>query len=135
MAFVNLNQPTRQRQFVPTGSLVKSRGKFGHEMIAGPVLGDRQVVAHSEPAGNHVEWIDSAARRYPFAQVLPPANDQHGAAVWEGMVHELDNPWAVLDNCQHKARKAYYGTPSSPTVDGVLLFGSGALLLWAVFRR
>jgi hypothetical protein len=135
MAFVNLNQSTCKRRFVPTGSLITSHSKFGHELIAGPVVGGRQVVGHSEPAGNHVEWMDSAAQRYPFAQVLPPVNDQHGAVAWEGMVQQLDNPWAVLDNCQHKARRAYYGLPSSPFVDGVLIAGGFVFLLWAVGRH
>lgn len=137
MPFVNvreLNPPKRQPQFVPTGSLITSKSKFGHELIAGPVVGDRQVVAHSEPSGNQVEWIDSAANRYPFAQVVPPADDYHGAIAWQRMIQQQGDPWAVLDNCQHKARRAFYGVPSSPTIDGVLLFGGGALLLWAIFR-
>ena len=134
MAFVNLNQSTCKRRFVPTGSLITSHSKFGHELIAGPVVGGRQVVGHSEPAGNQVEWIDSAAQRYPFKEIVAPVNNRLGNVAWQRMVQQLANPWAVLDNCQHKARRAYYGTPSSPT-DGVLLVGGGALLLWAIFRR
>jgi len=49
---------------VPTGSLVKTNSKFGHELIAGPVVGNQQVVGQKEPgAGTHVEPIDNAARR------------------------------------------------------------------------
>ena len=131
-ALVALNQPTHEPEFLPTGALIRSNH---HEMIAGPVVGDRQVLAHSEPAGNSVEWMESAAQRYPFTGITPPADEYHGAVAWQRMVQQLNNPWAVLDNCQHKARRAYYGVASSPTLDGVLLVGGGALLVWAIFRE
>jgi len=39
----------RTAPLIPTGSLIKTNSKFGHELVAGPVVGTRQVVGHKEP--------------------------------------------------------------------------------------
>ena len=114
---VNLGQPNSGIPLLPTGSLIETNGKFGHELIAGPIVGNQQVVGHKEPgSGAHPEFIGSAARRYPFARVIPPVNNEHGMVSWQRMRHQFGDPWAPLDNCQHAARRAYLGRAESPTV-------------------
>src|SRR6266436_180784 len=125
---VDLRKPTSIFPLVPTGSLIKTNSKFGHELIAGPVVGNQQVVAHKEPGvGTHVEWIDSAAQRYQFIEIVAPVNNDHGALSWGSMEQQVGEPWAALENCQHAAREAYYGVPDSPIVNGIAL-GAGCLV-------
>jgi hypothetical protein len=52
-------------------------------------------------------------RRYPFGSSLPNL----ALSLWR-MEQQLGEPWKALDNCQHAARKAYYGVPDSPAVRG-----------------
>jgi len=130
---VNLNQ--QAIPLLPTGSLIQTDSKFGHELIAGPVVGDRQVVAHKEPGvGAHVETIDSARQRYQFTKVIVPVNDVHGARTWSRMLQQRGEAWDPLDNCQHAARQAYCGVPDSPAVRGVVVC-AGLLLLHLVTNR
>jgi len=76
-----------------------------------------KFVGHKEPgAGTHVETIDSAAQRYESTEAVAPVNNHHGAVSWSRMELQLGEQWAALDNCQHAARKSYYGVPGSPAV-------------------
>jgi hypothetical protein len=136
LMYVDLRKPALRLPLVPTGSLIKTGSKFGHELIAGPLVGNQQVVLPKEPGvGTHVEPIDSAAQRYPFTEVQAPVNDYHAALSLWRMEQQLGDPWAALDNCQHSARKAYYGVPDSPAVTG-LAVGAGCLfLLWLAGRN
>jgi hypothetical protein len=135
--YVNPNQPASAFPLVPTGSLIRTNSKFGHELIAGPLIGNQQIVGHKEPgAGTHVEWIDSAALRYQFTEVMAPVNDYHGAVSWCRLEQQLGEPWAALDNCQHAAREAYYGVSDSPAVTTVVIgAGLSFALLWLANRR
>jgi hypothetical protein len=134
--YVDLRKPVSSLPLVPTGSLIKTNSKFGHELIAGPLVGNQQFVGHKEPgAGTHVEAIDSAAQRYQFIEIIAPVNDYHGAVSWSRLEQQLGEPWAALDNCQHTARESYYGVPDSPAVTG-LAVGAGCLfLLWFAGRN
>jgi hypothetical protein len=116
---------------IPTGSLIQSNSKMGHEIVAGPLYQGRQVVGHSEPgAGVHLEFIDCAAGRYQFTNILPPVSNQHGAQSWARLTNQLGDPWAALDNCQHTAREAYYGEASSPVAAGIGIAAVLAGLWW-----
>ena len=116
---------------VPIGSLIKTSSKFGHELIAGPLIDGCQVVLHKEPGkGTRVEAIDSAAQRYQFTEIQTPVSDYHGAAALWRVEQRLGEPWAALDNCQHTARGAYYGVPDSPTVNVMAGAAGFLLLLW-----
>ena len=134
--YVDLRKPVSSLPLVPTGSLIKTNSKFGHELIAGPFVGNQQFVGHTEPgAGTHVEAIDSAAQRYQFTEIIAPVNDYHGAVSWSRLEQQLGGPWAALDNCQHTARESYYGVPDSPAVTG-LAVGAGCLfLIWLAGRN
>ncbi len=132
---MNFNKPAFTFPLVPTGSLIKTSSKLGHELIAGPLVGGQQVVGHKEPsAGTHVEWINSAALRYQFTEIVAPVDSYHGIVSWQRLEQQLGNQWAGLDNCQHTARRAYYGKPDSPTVNGLAIVGGIAFLLWAASR-
>lgn len=125
----------RPKPLLPPGSLIQTTSKFGHELIAGPMVGNRQVVGHSEPGmGTHVEWMDNAAQRYQFTAALAPVNDHHASASWRRLAQQVGEPWAVGDNCQHTAREAYFGIADSPTVNGIAV-GAGALLLLLLANR
>ena len=130
---VNLYPPVPSSPLIPTGSLIRTNNKFGHEMIAGPLLNNRQTVLHKEPGvGIHMEPMDAAAQRYPFTEIIPPVSAQHGIESWMRMEEQAPRPWALLDNCQHAARQAYYGKPDSPAVNGAMVgFGLLALLMLA----
>jgi len=131
MAFINLNEPAASFPRVPTGSLIKTNNKFGHELIAGPLVDGQQVVGHKEPGvGTHIELIDEAAQRYPFAEIVAPVNDYHGAASWWRMEQQLGEQWDLLNNCQHGARRAYYGRAESPSLLGWGAAAGLALLWW-----
>ena len=115
---------------IPTGSLIQTSSKLGHELIAGPLVGDQQVVGHKEPSrGAHPEFIASAAQRYQFTRIFPPVTDEHGRVSWQRMVQQFGAPWTAFDNCQHGARRAYCGRAESPTLAGLGL-ASLALLWW-----
>jgi hypothetical protein len=116
---------------LPTGSLIKTNSKFGHELIAGPIIGNRQVVGHKEPGGRtRAEVIDSASRRYQFTEIVAPVNSDHGAVSWSRMEQQFGEQWDPFDNCQHAARNAYYGVPDSPTLTGVAVGATLLFLLW-----
>jgi len=133
---IDLNQPATTIPLIPTGSLIKTSSKLGHELIAGPLVGNQQVVGHKEPGlGAHVELIDTAAQRYPFTEIVAPINDFHGALSWSRMEQQIGDQWAGFDNCQHSARKAYYGVPSSPTVNRIAGVGASCLLLLWLANR
>jgi hypothetical protein len=133
--YVDLREPDSRLPLLPTGSLIRTASKFGHELIAGPLVGNQQVVLHKEPGiGTHVEPIDSAAQRYSFTEVQAPVSDHHAALSLWRMEQQLGEPWAALDNCQHAARKAYFGVPDSPTVTAAVV-GAGVLLLWLANRN
>lgn len=126
----------RAKPAVPTGSLIKTNSKFGHELIAGPLVGNQQVVGHKEPGtGVHLEWMDSAAQRYRFTEIVAPVNEYHGAVSWQRLQQQLGEPWAALDNCQHTAREAYFGVPDSPTANGMAVAGGLLFLLWLANRN
>jgi hypothetical protein len=132
---IKLGQPTSVRPLVPTGLLIKTGSKLGHESVAGPLAGNRQVVGHKEPGiGTLVEFIDIAAQRYRFTEVQPPLNDVHGVISWSRMEQQVGDRWGAFDNCQHAARKAYYGRPASPAVAGLAVGAAGLLLLWLANR-
>lgn len=137
--FINvtdLKESTPPCSRIMPGALIKTDNKWGHEMIAGPCAWGRQVVAHNEPgAGKHLEMLDTAVQRYSITEIVAPINDAHGAETWARMADELGEPWAVLDNCQHSARKAYYGVPSSPTVNVLVAAGVLGLLLFTASRN
>jgi hypothetical protein len=135
--YVDLRKPASNPPLVPPGSLIKTNSKFGHELIAGPLVGNQQVVGHKEPgAGTHLEWIDSAAQRYRFTEIVAPVNDYHGAVSWQRLQRQLGEQWAALDNCQHTAREAYYGVPDSPAVTTVVVgAGVSLFLLWLANRN
>lgn len=131
MPIINPSQPSSAFPLLPTGSLIGTNSKFGHELIAGPVIGDQQVVGHKEPGfGTHLEMIDSAAQRHPFTQILPPISNDHGVMSWSRMERQLGEQWGPLDNCQHAAREAYYGVRDSPTVTGIAVVGLTVFFLW-----
>jgi hypothetical protein len=132
---MDLRQPALTFPLIPTGSLIQTNSKLGHELIAGPVVGNQQVVGHKEPGpGAYPEYIGSAMQRYQITRVIPPVSNGHGMASWQRMEQQFGDPWANLDNCQHAARKAYYGVPDSPTVNGIAL-GAGLCLLWLASRN
>jgi hypothetical protein len=133
---INLGEPSPAIPLLPTGSLIMTNNKFGHEMIAGPLVGDQQLVGHKEPGiGLHLEPIESAMQRYPFTAIQAPVSDYHGALSWVRMEQQVGEEWTPFDNCQHAAREAYYGVPNSPTVNG-LAVGAGCLfLLWLASRN
>jgi hypothetical protein len=135
--YLDLRKQVSSLPLVPTGSLIKTASKFGHELIAGPLVGNQQVVLHKEPGiGTHVEPIDSAAQRYPFTEVQAPVNDYHAALSLWRMEQQIGEQWAALDNCQHAARKAYYGVPDSPAVTTVVVgAGVSLFLLWLANRN
>jgi hypothetical protein len=132
---MDLRQPALTFPLIPTGSLIQTNSKLGHELIAGPVVGNQQVVGHKEPSpGAYPEYIGSAMQRYQITRVIPPVSNEHGMVSWQRMEQQFGDPWAALDNCQHAARKAYYGRPDSPTVNGIAL-GAGLCLLWLASRN
>jgi hypothetical protein len=133
---INLNQPSPALPLIPTGSLIKTNSKFGHELIAGPIVNNKQTVLHKEQGvGIHMEPIDSAAQRYPFTEIIEPVDIQHGLDSWSRMEQQFGRPWTLLDNCQHAARQAYYAEADSPAVTGVVLgTGVSLFLLW-LFNR
>lgn len=135
--YVDLGKPASRPPLVPTGSLIRTNSKFGHELIAGPLIGNQQVVGHKEPgSGTHIEWMESAARRYPFTEIVSPVNDYHGAVSWQRLEQQLGEQWAALDNCQHTAREAYYGVPDSPAVTSIVVgTGLSLFLLWLAKRN
>jgi hypothetical protein len=92
---INLKQPASARPLIPTGSLIKSNSKFGHEMIARPLVNNKQTALHKEQrVGIHMELIDSAAQRYPFTEVIAPVDIQHGLDSWSRMETAV---WPPLD--------------------------------------
>jgi hypothetical protein len=132
---MDLRQPALTFPVIPMGSLIQTNSKLGHELVAGPVVGNQQVVGHKEPGpGAYPEYIGSAVQRYQITRVIPPVSSEHGMVSWQRMEQQFGDPWAALDNCQHAARKAYYGRPDSPTVTG-FAFGAGLLLLWLANRN
>ncbi len=132
MPIINFHQPASSLPLIPTGSLIKTSSKFGHELIAGPLVNNRQTVLHKEQGvGIHMEPIDSAAQRYAFTEIMEPVNLQHGMDSWSRMERQVGRPWALLDNCQHAARQAYYGKAHSPAVTGLAVVSCLALLLLA----
>ena len=136
MAIINFTQPSRAFPLIPTGSLIQTNSKLGHELIAGPVVGTQQVVGHKEPGvGTCPEYVGSALQRYQFTRVIPPVSNEHGMESWRRMEQQFGNSWAALDNCQHSARRSYYGVPSSPTVEGLALVSACALLLWTASQE
>jgi hypothetical protein len=118
--------------FLRTGSLVRTNSFLGHELIAGPVIGNQQYMWHSEPkVGTHAEPVESVLRRYSVSEVHPPANDFHGTLSLARIESQAGRPWAMLDNCQHRAREAYFGTATSPTANGIALaVGIGLFIKW-----
>lgn len=136
MAFINLNEQASFLPLIPTGSLIKSSSKFGHELIAGPIFNNKQTVLHKEQGvGIHMEPIDSAAQRYPFTEIIEPVDIQHGLESWSRMEQQFGRPWTLLDNCQHAARHAYYGKADSPAVTGAVVVGGVSLFLLWLFNR
>ncbi|HLK21215.1 MAG TPA: hypothetical protein VKT81_19830 [Bryobacteraceae bacterium] len=120
MAFVKLNQTPPAFPLFPTGSLLQTNSKFGHELIVGPVVGDHQIVGHKEPGlGACPEYLASVMQRYQITNVIPPVSNEHGLVTWQRKAQQFGDPWAPLDNCQHGARRAYYGKAESPTATGV----------------
>jgi hypothetical protein len=131
MAFVNLNLFEPDVPMIPLGSLMQADSKLGHELIAGPLVGYEQVVGHKEfGAGAYPEYIGSALQRYQITRVIAPVSNEHGMISWQRMEQQFGDPWVASDNCQHAARRAYYGAPHSPTLNGIALVGAAALLLW-----
>lgn len=132
---IDLRPPASTIPLMPTGSLIKTRSKFGHELIAGPLFDNKQMVLHKEQGvGIHMEPIDSAAQRYQFTEYIEPVNIQHGIDSWMRMTQQVGRPWALFDNCQHAARQAYYGKPDSPAVTGLALT-AGCLALFLLANR
>jgi hypothetical protein len=130
MAIVNTRQQPPSIPLMPTGSLIKTNSKFGHELIAGPMVNNQQTVLHKEQGiGIHMEPIEAAAKRYNFTGFTPPVNLQHGMESWSRMTQQVGRPWAALDNCQHAARFAYYGVADSPAVNTATVLGV-VLLIW-----
>jgi hypothetical protein len=116
---------------IPTGSLIRSNSKFGHELIAGPLVNNKQTVLHKEQnVGVHMEPMDEAAQRYPFAEIIPPVSIEHGLESWRRMEQQVHRPWTLLDNCQHAARHAYYGRAYSPAVNNAAVVCVLALLIF-----
>jgi hypothetical protein len=131
--YVDLRKPVQAFPLIPTGSLIQTNSKLGHELIAGPIVGNQQVVGHKEPGpGAHPEYIGSAAQRYQFTRVIPPVSNEHGVISWQRMTQQFGDQWAALDNCQHGARRAYYGRAESPTLVGLGV--AGLALLWWLNR-
>ena len=129
LALINLNQSPPALPLIPTGSLLQTSSKLGHELIAGPLVGNQQIVGHKEPGpGAYPEYIGSAVQRYQITNVIPPVSNQHGLLAWQRMADQFGDPWAAFDNCQHGARRAYYGRAESPTLIGLGL--AGLTLLW-----
>ena len=118
---------------VPTGSIIKTDSKWGHELIAGPFLEGQQLVGHGEPGiGKHPETFDSAAQRYNFTGYVPPVSEEHGAESWNGMVAQFGEPWLPFDHCRDAASKAYYGRPESPFYVAVV---GVAVFFWLISRN
>src|SRR5579859_5863231 len=42
LMLINLNQQSPALPLIPTGSLIKTNSKFGHELIAGPIVNNKQ---------------------------------------------------------------------------------------------
>lgn len=113
------------------GSLLQTNSKLGHELIAGPLVGNQQIVGHKEPGpGAYPEHIESVVQRYQITNVIPPVSDEHGIVAWQRMADQFGDPWAALDNCQHGARRAYYGKAESPTATVIGIAAVLAGLWW-----
>lgn len=54
--------------------------------------------------------------RYEITLVTPPVSYEHGMASWARMEQQFGQSWELVDNCQHGARRAYYGVAESPTL-------------------
>ena len=133
---INFNQSTSLLPLIPTGSLIRSNSKFGHELIAGPLVNNKQTVLHKEQGvGIHMEPIDSAAQRYRFAEIIEPVSFEHGMDSWSRMEQQFGRPRTLLDNCQHAARHAYYGQADSPAVTAIVVGGVSLFVLWLASRR
>jgi hypothetical protein len=131
--YFNLHRPARRNRLIPTGSLLQSHSKLDHEMIAGPILNGEQFVAHKEPEGGClIESLQSALQRYPLKAVIPPVSNQHGVVAWNRMAAQVGEPWSVLDNCQHAARRAYAGQADSPTLNAALAI---SVFLWMLSQH
>jgi hypothetical protein len=71
MVFVDLN-PETNLALVPTGSLIKTNSSLAR--VDCRAAGRHQrITGHKEPGvGTHVPWINSAAFRYKFIEIVPP---------------------------------------------------------------
>ena len=98
--FIDLLQTARAFPLVPTGSLLQTNSLLGHELIAGPMVGDKQIVGHKEPGpGAYAESIDSVRLRYRITNVIPPVSNEHGWATWLRMVQQFGQPAAIEAGC------------------------------------
>jgi hypothetical protein len=96
MAFVNLNQAHPAFPLLPTGSLLQTNSKLGHELIAGPIVGNQQIVVHKEPGpGAYPEYIASVVQRYQITNVIPPVSNEHGIIAWQRMEQQFGDPWVL----------------------------------------
>ena len=131
MAIINFNEVPPTLPLLPMGSLLQTNSKLGHELIAGPVVGNQQIVGHKEPGpGAYAEYIGTVVQRYHITNVIPPINNEHGIVVWQRMALQFGEPWAASYNCQHGARLAYFGKAESPTLDFLKVAGCVGLLAW-----
>ena len=95
----HLTPPVPAHPPIPTGSLIRSNSKFGHELIAGPLVNNRQTALHKEQGiGVHLEPMETAAERYPFIEIIPPVSTEHGIEAWKRMEQQAHRPWALHDN-------------------------------------
>lgn len=113
----------QELRLIATGSLIDTNSKFGHELIAGPLLNNQQMVLHKEQKiGGQIELLENAAQRYNFTEIVEPKSIEYGMQSFERMRQKMGSEWALLDNCQHAARYAFYGQVDSPSING-LAFG------------